>query len=220
MNTGVLSGNSIVLGTPYSPTATISPFRSLTRITQPAVEPVSLTAAKSQCRVDTEAEDAYIQGLISVARQYVEDILDITICTTVWEATYDLFPVWTLVLPRPPMQAQNVTVTYRNGDGSATAITSDASRFQVDARTIPGRIYPLYASTWPPVRGDENSVVVRWSAGYGDDGQNVPPVVKHLILVLVAGWFDMRQPAVVGAPTVVPYTFETLLAAANMGVYR
>ena len=26
---------------------------------------------------------------------------------------------------------------------------------------------PLYANYWPPVRGDENSVIVNWQAGYG-----------------------------------------------------
>jgi uncharacterized phiE125 gp8 family phage protein len=61
---------------------------------------------------------------------------------------------------------------------------------------------------------------VRYTAGYGDDGQNVPPVVKHLILLLVAHWYDTRQPAVVGGPQSVPHTFDTLLAASDRGVYR
>jgi hypothetical protein len=49
----------------------------------------------------------------------------------------------------------------------------------------------------------------------------VPPVAKHLILLLVANLFESRQPAVVGSVTAVPYTFETLLAASGLGVnYR
>ena len=183
------------------------------------MEPVSLQFAKQHCRVDTEADDLYIQSLISVARQYVEDILDITICTTVWEVKYDLFPVWAIVLPRLPMLDRAVTVTYRSGDGTYSSLSS-ATDFQVDASVLPGRIYPQWARSWPATRGDENSVTVRYSAGYGDDGQSAPPIVKHLILLLVAHWFDTRQPAVTGAPQSVPQTFETLLAAASMGVYR
>jgi uncharacterized phiE125 gp8 family phage protein len=212
--------DTIVFGTPMAPTATITPYRSLVRITQPLVEPVSLSAAKTQCRVDTDADDLYIQSLIAVARQYVEDTLDITILNTVWEASYDLFPVWAIVLPRPPMTAGTITVTYRTGDGTYGSLSSDSSQFQVDTRVIPGRVYPNWASTWPATRGDETSVVVRYTAGYGADGLNVPPVVKHLIMLLVAHWYDTRQPAVVGAPISVPQTFDTLLAASGLGVYR
>jgi uncharacterized phiE125 gp8 family phage protein len=211
--------DTIVFGTPQKPSASITPFRSLVRITSPAVEPVSLSFAKQHCRVDTEADDLYIQSLISVARQYVEDILDITICTTVWEVKYDLFPVWAIILPRLPMLDRAVTVTYRSGDGTYGTLSSTTD-FQVDASVLPGRIYPQWARAWPATRGDENSVTVRYSAGYGDDGQSAPPIVKHLILLLVAHWFDTRQPAVTGAPQSVPQTFETLLAAASMGVYR
>jgi uncharacterized phiE125 gp8 family phage protein len=212
--------DTIVFGTPQKPTATITPFRSLRRITQPAVEPVSLAFAKTHARVDTEADDLYIQSLISVAREYVEDILDITICTTVWEVKYDLFPIWAIILPRLPMQDKTITVTYRSGDGTYSTLSSANAAFQVDASVMPGRIYPQWATAWPATRGDENSVTVRYTAGYGDDGRTAPAVTKHLICLLVGHWYDTRQPAVTGAPQSVPQTFETLLAAASMGVYR
>lgn len=212
--------DTIVFGTPQPPSRTITPFRSLTRITRPTVEPVSLSAAKSQCRVDTNADDEYIQSLIAVAREYVEDTLDISILTTVWEVKYDLFPIWAIILPRPPLQPSNITVTYRLGDGTYGTLSSASNQFQVDASVIPGRIYPLWATSWPATRGDENSVVVRYTAGYGDDGTSAPPVVKHLIMLLVAHWYDTRQPAVAGSPGSVPQTFETLLAAADLGAYR
>lgn len=212
--------DTIVFGTPQKPTATITPYRSLRRITPPAVEPVSLAFAKTHARVDTEADDLYIQSLISVAREYVEDILDITICTTVWEVKYDLFPIWAIILPRLPMQDRAITVTYRSGDGTYSTLSSANADFQVDASVLPGRIYPQWARAWPATRGDENSVTVRYTAGYGDDGRTAPAVTKHLICILVAHWYDTRQPAVTGAPQSVPQTFETLLAAASMGVYR
>jgi uncharacterized phiE125 gp8 family phage protein len=211
--------DTIIFGTPQKPTPTITPYRSVIRITSPAVEPVSLSLAKVQCRIDTSAEDEYIQSLITVARQYVEDVLDITLCTTVWEARYDLFPIWAIILPRAPMAAGTVTVTYRNGDGTTATISSASAAFQVDTNVIPGRIYPNWAEAWPPTRGDENSVVVRFTAGYGPDGTLVPGVAKHLILMLVAHLFESRQPAVVGGVASVPYTFDTLLAASGLGVH-
>lgn len=210
----------IVFGTPQKPTATITPYRSLVRVTQPVMEPLSLAEAKVQCRVDTEADDAYIQTLISVARQYVEDQLDITLLTTVWEASYDLFPVWQIILPRPMLQIGNITVTYRLGDGSTSTKTSAAGDFRVDTRTVPGRIYPNWSQTWPAVRGDENSVVVNYTAGYGDDGSSVPPICKHLMATLVAHYYDTRQIIAPGTYGTIPRTFDTLLAAADLGIYR
>lgn len=212
--------DTIVFGTPTPPTSAITPYRSVVRIISPVVEPVSLAEAKKHCRVDTEADDGYIQTLIAVARQYVEDILDITLLTTVWEARYDLFPVWNINLPRPPMTSGDVTVTYRRGDGTYGTLSSAAGDFQVDHRVVPGRVYPNWARAWPSTRGDENSVVVRYSAGYGDAGSQAPPVARHLIMLLVAHLYDTRQPAVAGAVNSVPQTFDTLLAASGLGIYR
>lgn len=211
---------TIIFGSPTLPTAGLTPYRSLVRTVQPVVEPVSLADAKVQCRVDTDAENAYIASLITIARQYVEDALDITICNSTWEARYDLFPVWEIKLPRPPLRDATITVTYRNGDGTNGTITSTAGQFRYDHLSVPGRIYPNWATAWPPVRGDENSVVVQFQAGYGADGTNVPAAIKHLILMLVAHWFEARQPAVQGSVMPVPHTFETLLVHAGVGIYR
>jgi uncharacterized phiE125 gp8 family phage protein len=215
--------DTIVFGTPQKPTATITPYRSLVRVVMPVVEPVSLSLAKSQCRVDSSHDDEYILSLIASARQFVEDTLDITLCTSVWETRYDLFPVWAIVLPRTPMQAKNVTVTYRSGSGATSTITSDAGDFQIDANTVPGRIYPQWARAWPPTRGDENSVVVRYSAGYGDSGSSVPPSIRHLMMILVAHWYESREPVTYGqgvSAMDIPYTVQTLLASNDWGVYR
>jgi uncharacterized phiE125 gp8 family phage protein len=120
------------------------------------------------------------------------------------------------------MQPATVTVTYRDEAGNSNTITSAANAFQVDHYVTPGRIYPLYNGVWPAVRGDENSVVVQWTAGYGNDGGSVPPVLRQAITLLVAHWFEMRQPVVTGYSQVlpVPNTFETVLAASGWAGYR
>lgn len=206
----------IVYGTPNSPSVQITPYRSLRRVSRPAVEPVSLTEAKAHCHVDSDAEDAYLMSLIAVAREYVEETLDKTLLDTVWEAKYDQFPIWEIVLPRPPMKPSAVTVTYRGLEGA----THSFSDFQVDANGVPGRIYPLYEGTWPAVRGDENSVTVQWTAGYGTSGVSVPPTDKHMILLAVGQWYANREPVAQGSMMPVPMTFDTLHRQASWGLYR
>lgn len=206
----------IVYGTPHQPAVQITPYRSLRRVSLPIVEPVSLAEAKAHCRVDSEAEDSYIQSLIAAAREYVEDTLDCTLLETVWQAKYDLFPIWEIVLPRPPMKASAVTVTYRDEGG----VMQSFSQFQVDASAVPGRIFPLYEGSWPAVRGDENSVTVQWTAGYGVTGSTVPATVRHMILLAVGHWFANREPVAQGSMMPVPMTFDTLHRQASWGIYR
>jgi hypothetical protein len=209
----------LIYVTPQSPSFGITPYRSLIRHTPPVVEPVTLAEAKAHCRVDVTDDDATIQNLITVARTYCEDILDVSMITTVWEARYDSFPMWELTLPRPPMRPETVTVIYRDEGGQNQTITSTAG-FQIDAYATPGRIYPLYEGVWPAVRGDENSVTVRWTAGYGDSGISCPATLRHAVLLLVAHWYAAREPVTTGNPVSVPTTFQTLLAASGWGGYR
>lgn len=212
--------DTIVFGTPQSPTSRITPYRSLVRVTHPVVDPVSLEEAKVQCRVDTSADDAYIASLVRMATHTVEDLLDISLISQEWQASYDLFPIWAIILPRAPMASGTVTVTYRKGDGTTSTLSSASNDFQVDNNVIPGRIYPKWATSWPATRGDENSVVVRYSTGYGESGASVPPQARHLIMVLCAHFYDTRQPTAPGSVATVPYMFDTLLAASGLGVYR
>lgn len=218
----MIQPTTVVYVTPQSPAIGLTPYRSLVRLTPPAVEPVSLAEAKEHCRVDIDDDDAYIASLITVAREVVEDRLDQTLMQTVWEARYDSFPIWELVLPRPPMAAANVTIVYRDEGGADRTITSDAGQFRIDDRTVPGRVFPNYAAVWPAVRGDENSVTVRWTAGHAT-ASACPAVARHAMLLLVGHWYATREPVTVGttaqnAP--VPYTFETLISHASNGVYR
>jgi uncharacterized phiE125 gp8 family phage protein len=210
---------TIVYGSPQHPDSTITPFRSVVRHTPPAAEPVSLADAKVHCRIDTSDDDAYVTSLITVAREYLEETLDIAILNQTLEARYDVFPLWEIVLPRPPLATGVVTIEYRDEAGQIQTITS--ANFQVDRHILPGRVYPLYEQVWPAVRGDENSVTVRWPAGYGATGASCPAALRHAIFLLVAHWYEMRQPVVSGYSQVlsVPQTFQTLLAAAGWGRY-
>jgi uncharacterized phiE125 gp8 family phage protein len=213
---------TIAYGSPEYPQSGITPYRSLIQYTAPATTPVTLAEAKTQCRVDTSDDDTYITSLITMATEYVENVLDISLISQTLEARYDCFPLWEIVLPRPPMASGTVTVIYRDEAGQTVTIASSSGAFQTDHYATPGRIYPLYEGVWPAVRGDENSVIVRWPAGYGASGSNCPATVRGLCLLLVAHWYEMRQPVVAGFSQVlpVPLTFNTLLAASGWGGYR
>ena len=168
-------------------------YRSLTRTTAPAVEPVTLVEAKAHCRVDTSADDSLIQGYITTAREWVEDYIDRALVTQQLVMRLDAFPE-EIELPRPPMIASGtataLTITYVTGDTGGTA-TLSSSTYRVDRTATPGVVRNLYGGSWPSHLLDQNSVTVSWWAGYGD-AASVPQRVKSAILMCVHELYEKR----------------------------
>ena len=198
-------------------------YRSLTRQTPPAVEPVTVAEAKAHLRVDISDDDTYIGTLITAAREWCEQYLDRTLVNTQWVMRFDSFP-YEIELPRPPIASSGTTtavsLTYTLGDDS-TATLSTAT-YRVDRNSTPGVVRQLRAGSWPGNLDDYNAVSVTWWAGYGSAGSSVPATIRHAILLLVGHWYESRQAAVgTGAvPQDVPYGVKSLLSSKKWGSYQ
>lgn len=199
-------------------------YRSLKRLTQPVVEPVSLSEAKVHCRVDSDesSENEYLTALIAAAREWVEDYVDRTLLKTQWQMRLDQFPP-EIEIPRPPMiapagTATPVTLTYTMNQTGQTATLSTAS-YRVDADSTPGALRNIYGGTWPSNLDDPNSITVTWWAGYGDDGRSVPVRAKHAILMLVGTWYERRTAVDSVTAVEVPFGVKALLDSVSWGSY-
>lgn len=201
-------------------------YRSLTRQTPPTVEPVTLTEAKAHLRVDTDTDDAYITGLITAAREWVEQYLDRTLIQTQWVMRFDKFPdsgIKPVELPRPPMAtsgtATAVAITFTAEAG--TTGTYSTAEYRVDRHSTPGAILPIYGSTWTPHRQDDNAISVTWWAGYGSSGSAVPAAIRHAILMLIGFWYENRSTVLVGSISKqLEFAVESLLSSQKWGSYR
>ena len=200
-------------------------YRSLTRSSQPVVEPVTITDAKAHLRVDTDADNTYIMGLVAAARAWVEEYLDRSLVHTQWTMRLDGFPpngLDNLELPRPPMATASavsaVAITYTTETGAVVVFPSH--EYRVDRNSTPGAISPLYEQAWPVHRRDDNSVTITWWGGYGEDGTKVPKVVRAAILMLVAYWYERRLAADQVAATAVPFGVSSMLDSIKWGDYR
>lgn len=217
----MIQPSTVVYVSPVSPSTTLTPYRSVRLVSASSVLPVTLADAKTHARVDSDHDNGYIESLIATATQWVEDQCETMCRPSVWEASYDSFPVWEIVLPKSPAMPEEATITYRGPDGVDRQMSSP-SHFQFDRNTFHPRCYPLYANAWPAVRGDENSVKVRWSVGYPTPAET-PGAFKTLILLLSAHWYENREPVVHGqgmSSLDIPYTVATLLQHCKSGVYR
>jgi uncharacterized phiE125 gp8 family phage protein len=200
-------------------------YRSLVRVTQPIVEPVSISEAKAQCRVDDTGEDlSLFATYISAAREWAERYTERTFIHTQWKLSTDAFP-WEFRLPFPPMATAagftDVTLTYTSGmvNGVGTVVTLPSSDYRVDRNQTPGGVRTLYGQTWPSYITDRNAVTLTWWAGYGEDGTKVPAAVKPAILMLVAHLYRNREMTAEGALNVVPMGVKQMLNTVRWSGY-
>lgn len=195
-------------------------YRSLRRITEPVVEPVSIGELKSHLRIDQSFndDDLYLQSLASAARHHVETVSDRTLVRCQWQMKLDAFPAWDIELPRPPITTGSITVTYVPSDGvySPVAFTN----FREDRDSTPAVIRPQWNGSWPTCRGAENDVTITYWAGYGDDPGRIPATARHCCLMLAAHWYANRESVVQGGMNPVPQSVEILLGSINWGQYR
>lgn len=196
-------------------------YRSLTRTTPPAVEPVTLAEAKAHCRVDTSDDDTYIGTLITAARQWVEEYLDRSLVNTQWTMRLDAFP-YEIELPRPPIASSGtvtaVTLTYTLGDDSTATLSTSA--YRVDRQSTPGVVRQLRNGTWPANLDDYNAVQVTWWGGYGATGLTVPAAIRHAMLMLIAHWYEYRGAVLTGSISKeIEYGVKSLLDSQRWGSY-
>ena len=201
-------------------------YRSLTRQTSPAVEPVTVAEAKAHLRVDVSDDDTYIGTLITAAREWCEQYLDRTLVNTQWVMRFDSFPpdgTQDIELPRPPMSMAGTTtavsLTFTSETGGTQAYSTNS--FRVDRNATPGAVKTLYGQTWPPHLMDDNAVSVTWWAGYGSAGSSVPAAVRHAILMLVGNWYENRSTVLVGSISKqLEFAVESLLSSHRWGSYQ
>lgn len=201
-------------------------YLSLTRQTPPTVEPVTVAEAKNHLRVDTTEDDGYISTLITAAREWCEQYLDRTLVHTQWAMRLHRFPTdsqYPIELPRPPVVASGtataVSITYTAESGGTATLST--AQYRVQRLETPGRVTTIYGGTWPAAMEDNDAVIVRWWAGYGDSGSSVPAGIRHAMLMLVGHWYEQRSSVLTGSISKeVEFGVKTLLDAQRWGAYR
>lgn len=174
----------------------ITDWTGLTLQTAPASEPVTVTEAKDQSRIDGTDEDTVLTRLIIVARTTVEKLSGRTLITQTWDVIYNNFPSGdeAIYLPNTPLQSVS-SITYVDENGVTQTWAS--SNYTVDTDGQIGRVFPAYDKSYPTVRNQKNAVTVRFVSGYGSSS-DVPEPIRHAILMLVGEMFERREEGIVG----------------------
>lgn len=187
---------------------------SLTLITGPSTEPVTLAQFKQHARISRDDEDALCEACIRAARVYAERVQRRQLCTATWRLSLDCFSA-EIRVPLPPLQSATIQYVDANGDTQ----TLDPSAYQVDAYREPGRIVPAYGTCWPDTRCQPNAVTVTFVAGYGAAAA-VPETTKQAIKLLAGSFYENREGLVTGTiVAALPLGVESLLSAECWGGY-
>jgi uncharacterized phiE125 gp8 family phage protein len=168
---------------------------SPTVITEPAREPVSLTEAKSQCRIDSATEDTHLALFITAARKHVESLTGRAIIEQTLEWTLDRLPVESfIILPRATPLISITSFIYK--DSGATAATWAAANYIADVDFVPGRLVLAYNTSWPSFTAYPVSPIrIRYKAGIAVTSPLVEAdaSLKLAILMLVGALFENRE---------------------------
>jgi len=176
----------------------------------PVVEPLSLAEAKAHLRVDGSDEDTLITSLVTAARIHIETTTRVALITQSWTYLLDDWPRqgW-LELPLSPLiSVGDIDIFDENNAPEAL----DPLAYEV-ALGIPPRILRARGHVWPRPGLLAGGIHIEMTVGHGVLATDVPEPLRQAIRLLVAHWFENREPVVMNDSAAdVPQSVAGLLA--------
>lgn len=175
----------------------------------PASEPVTVAEAKAHLRLDGSAEDALIASLILTSRLHIEAALGVALITQSWTLLLDRWPRGGAV-PLPLRPVQTITsARVLAADGSPTVLAS--ADYLLEGQGMPPRLVNPNKA-WPEPGRAAAGIEIAFTAGFGTAASDVPAPIRQALLLLIAHWYEHRDPFEVGSPvTVIPGAVSELL---------
>jgi uncharacterized phiE125 gp8 family phage protein len=166
----------------------------------PIAEPVTLAEAKAHLRVSGSSEDMLIAALITAARVHLELSLGRAMIAQGWSWFLDQWPDEpVLELPLAPVQSI-AAVRVQAADG---IVALAPSAYLLDGHGEPPRLATRERASWarlaPAPALGVNGIEIDLVAGYGPSAADVPRPLRQAILLMLAHWFQNREPIEVGA---------------------
>jgi uncharacterized phiE125 gp8 family phage protein len=177
---------------------------SITIVTPPESEPVSLSEAKLFLRVDHDAEDELIETLIGAAREAVEAGIGRALVTRRVRESLDIWrrdAVGGAALGLGPVT--NVVAVRLRADNGAQSVI-DPERYRLEGnRDRPRLVFP---SGFPATLRSAGGIEIEYDAGYADEAGDLPIALRLATLQIVASLYELRQ-----GETGVPETARALM---------
>lgn len=141
-------------------------------------EPVSLSTAKTQVKVEHDRHDSLICGYIRAAREWVEDYTGHILVKRTVSQSFNGFSSYLELNHRPVIDVD--PIAYVDSDGADQTLAD----FAVTTGRYPFRVYP---DEQPSIE-ENSSVTVTYEAGYEEGDE--PQKFIQAMLVLITSMYD------------------------------
>lgn len=161
--------------------------------TPPESEPITLSEAKLHLRLEHADEDDLIKGLITSARQHVEQICEMALMDQAWELSLDAFDrvLW---LPGGNVRQVN-SIAYVDIDGQQQIVPE--TDYLIDSFSRPARVAPIPPKVWPQAASRINAVLINYQVGF-EASKDIPQPLKQAMLLLISELYENREASVIG----------------------
>jgi len=160
----------------------------------PTTEPLTVDEARLQVSESDIAHDPALIAWIATAREHLDGpggLLGRALITQTWELLLDRFPcARELALPLPPLQT---VASIKYLDAAGVEQTLPTSVYGVDPAAQPGVVYLKRGENWPVTLDERNAVVIRFTAGYGDEAGDVPQRLRAAMKLHIGDLFANRE---------------------------
>ncbi len=182
-----------------------------TPLTGPAAEPLSLAEAKAHLRLTSADEDGLLSRLIIAARQHIESHTGLSLIRQQLLCTHDTWPEGESLTLSPYPVISIDALRILNEDGDPTSIP--LAHTYLAATPRPARLVLRQGRRWPRLERAAGGIHVHLTAGFGPSAADVPEPLRHAAALLMAHWYEHREPVNPGeAPVPVPLSVDALLA--------
>ena len=188
-------------------------------ITAPTYEPISAADVAEYIRVDDLAEDQLLlDGMITAAREYLEQYLSRPIATQTLE---EALTGWADPIVLDSSLQSVTSIKYLDLNGVEQTLASN--QYLVDTYSEPAQITPAYNVEFPELYAVPNNIKIRYVAGYTSGGSpdlNPMPKPLRFAMMLIIGDLYANREAGGDKPYQINPTVESLLQfyRLNMGV--
>lgn len=208
----------------YAITPYVSAVRTKSGLSPDVTPPlVTLAEAKQHCRIDIDDDDTLIQSYIDAALDYVTSRTGVSLALTKNIVKYSAFPEGrTPIVPpfvnfTPYTSPAETLIQYVDTSGVTHSLTL-GSGIGTITDVNPTPFIPIGGQDWPT--DYEYSETARYITLVYYTTANgsyfaANPQFKVVVLMLVAHWYNAREPVTTGsnaANRTVPYTLDVLLS--------
>jgi uncharacterized phiE125 gp8 family phage protein len=161
--------------------------------TAPILTPITEEQVQEHLKLSDDEVAALVDTmprLIADATAYAEDFTWRALITQEWEYYLDAWPSETYIyIPKPPLQS--VEGVFYTLDGEDEAEFED---FTTDTVSEPGKVILNRNESWPTgTLIPANGIRIEFTAGYGDEPEDVPIRIKQAMLLHTEQNYDGKN---------------------------